>query len=401
MDTSLVGLTRSARTRTDIRVKSVLDRACATAVFVATTRTYWSEVWPFLRTEIKRWRVLATAIPDESLRRAALQALHSKRGNLEGAVAFAAITTRTDRLTSARAMAAYQAAFDYLDSLCEMPHADPIANGEQLNRALLVAVRPDTTHADYYAHHSAQDDAGYLQTLIDSCRQSLIQLPAFGSVNDLLLHASHRAATYQSLNHGDSSGSHTAFDQWAIAETARFQTRDEAPPLYWWEIGAAGGSSLAVLALMGAAADARTSGIEAAELEHAYYPWIGAVNSLLDSLIDQDEDDSPGQHRLLDYYPSFEHAGERLELICGEALRRAQALTPSHGHVLILAAMKGLYLSSIQAHQREVHELRKRLRQAAGPFETMAGYVMRTRQMANRLARSEAYYPGKLCSAPL
>ena len=127
--------------------------SCLTLAFAAATRTYWLEVWPFLRGETQRWVKRAEAIPDQTLRHTALDALRLKRGNLEGAVAFAALASGRHRLPSARAMAAYEAAFDYLDYLCEMPSDDPLANGRQLNQALIVAVQPGREHEDYFAHH--------------------------------------------------------------------------------------------------------------------------------------------------------------------------------------------------------------------------------------------------------
>lgn len=383
MGTPPAGVARPAGARTELRVRSAADRASALAAFAAIARRYWIEVWPALHKQLSHWRILAETIPDEHLRQVALHAQHAKRDNLEGAVAFAAIAPNKDRLLSACAMAAYQAAFDYLDSLCELPNPDPITNATQLNRALLAAVQPSASHADYYSHHGAHADGGYLHTLLDSCRHALARLPAYDVVEDRLMRTSARAAAYQSVNHGDNAETHNAFDQWAIAETERHNTRHETPALHWWEIGAAGGSSLPTLALIGAAADKWTDNKHAAAIELAYHPWIAAVNSLLDSLIDQDEDQGPGQHRLLDYYASAEDAGDRLELISTHALRRAQELKPRHAHPLILAAMTSLYLSSTQAHAPHLNSLQRRLRQCAGPFETLTMLVMRTRRGAN------------------
>ena len=261
-----------------------------------------------------------------------------------------------------------------------LPNPDPIANATQLNRALLVAVQPGAPHADYYARHGARADGGYLHALLDTGRCALAQLPAYEIVKDRLTRTSARAATYQSVNHGDAAETHDAFDRWAVAETKRYSARRETPRLYWWEIGAAGGSSLPTLALIGAAADKRTDMAHAAAIEHAYHPWIAAVNSLLDSLIDQDEDQGPGQHRLLDYYASVEHAGHRLGLIGSHALLRAQELKPRHAHPLILAAMTSLYLSSTQAQAPHLLILRRRLRRCAGPFEPKTMLVMRVRR---------------------
>jgi len=315
-----------------------------------------------------------------------LDAQDAKRGNLEGAVAFAALAAPDHRLSSARAMVAYQAAFDYLDCLCETPHADPIRNGAQLNHALLLAVQPGQEHDDYYAHHAASEDGGYLRALVAACRSALGVLPAYPAVSDGLVRLSSRVAAYQTVNHGDADGSHDAFARWATSEAAHYGRRGEAPKLCWWEIGAAGGSSLAVFALIAAATDPLTGHAQAAAIEDAYFPWIGAVNSLLDSLIDQNEDDAPGQHRLLDYYASPEQAADRLELISTHAIHRARELGPRHGHTLILAAMTSLYLSSADARAPNLCCVRKRLRRCVGPLDTPTMLVMHARRTAGLIA---------------
>ncbi|MGA9876312.1 MAG: DUF2600 family protein [Solirubrobacteraceae bacterium] len=355
--------------------------------FLAATRIYWFEVWPFLRAEMREWRSRAEAIPDQTLRRVALEAQHVKRGNLEGAVAFATLAGCEHRLCSARAMAAYEAAFDYLDCLCEMPNADPLLNGRQLSQALIVAVQPGRGHDDYYAHHSTSRDGGYLRALVDACQTTLGSLPAYSAVGEALVRVSSRIAAYQSFNHGDAHGSHDAFARWALSETELHRHRRGGPQLQWWEVGAAGGSSLAAFALIAAAADPRTVRAHAEAVDDAYFPWIGAVNSLLDSLVDQHEDDAPGQHRLLDYYASSEQATERLEFITKQAMLRAQRLKPRHGHALILAAMTSFYLSSPEARVRDLRRVRERLRRSVGVLDGPTMFVMRVRRAAGAITR--------------
>ena len=355
--------------------------------FVAATRIYWLEVWPFLRAEMRNWRSRAEAIPDATLRRVALGAQRSKRGNLEGAVAFATLAGCEHRLHSARAMAAYEAAFDYLDCLCEMPNADPLVNGRQLSQALIVAVQPGRKHDDYYAHHSRSEDGGYLRALVDACQTTLGSMPAYSAVGDALVRVSNRIAAYQSFNHGDARGSHDAFAQWALSETVSHQLRRGGPELRWWEIGAAGGSSLAAFALIAAAADPRTGRAHAEAIDDAYFPWIGAVNSLLDSLVDQHEDDAPGQHRLLDYYASSEQVTERLEFITKQAMLHAQELRPRHGHALIVAAMTSFYLSCPEARTLDLRRVRERLRKSVGVLDAPTMLIMRARRSASAIAR--------------
>jgi tetraprenyl-beta-curcumene synthase len=352
---------------------------CLTLAFATAARTYWLEVWPFLHREIQVWARRAEAIPDETLRRVALDALRLKRGNLEGAVAFAALADGEYRLRGAQAMAAYEAAFDYLDYLCEMPSADPLANGRQLNRALIVAVQPGREHEDYFAHHSLLGDGGYLHSLINTCQTALGSLPARSAVEDELVRISARLATYQSFNHGDAYGSHNAFLVWADSEAAHHRRHDRGPELSWWEVGAAGGSSLAAFALLAAATDSRTGRAHAAAIDDAYFPWIGAANSLLDSLVDQQEDAAPAQHRLLDYYSSPEHVAERLELMVTQAMARARELRPRHGHALIVAAMTSFYLSNPAARAPDLCALRGRLRKSVGALDVPTTLVMRAR----------------------
>ena len=47
-------------------------------------------------------------------------------------------------------------------------------------------------------------------------------------------------------------------------------------------------------------------------MERAYFPWIGALHVLLDSLIDRAADTESGHHSLVDHYASIEEAAARL-----------------------------------------------------------------------------------------
>ena len=358
---------------------------CPARAFVAAARVYWLEVWPILRRELRGWRRHAESIPDAGLRRVALTAQHAKRRNLEGAVAFATLARPEHRLHSVRAMAAYEAAFDYLDCLCEMPNSNPPANGRQLMQALTVAVQPGRAHDDYYARcEHPSDDNGYARMLVGACQRALAPLPNYPLVSAGLLRVSRRIETYQSLNHGDAGGSHEDFARWASREAARHHASGSGPDLHWWEIGAASGSSLAAFALIAAAADPATESHQVGTIDSAYFPWIGATNSLLDSLIDQAEDAAPGQHRLLDYYDSTEQLAARLELITGEARQRAGSIDSSHGHALILAAMMSFYLTQAEARLPNVRQIRDHLRRnSTSPgLDLPSTLVMRTRNLA-------------------
>lgn len=366
----------------------VWRRVALAAAFVRAARTYWLSVYSWLRRELRCWRRQAQTIPDPVLRQTALDAQTAKVGNIEGAVAFATFAASAQRLTAARAMAAYEAVLDYLDCLCEMPNPNPIVNGRQLNHALLAAVDPAAAHHDYYAHHPQHADGGYLCGLLNACRKALSQLPAYPMVLGAARRISARNATYQSLNHGDAHGSHRQFDQWVKAEAAKYDRTHPGEDLRWWEIGAAAGSSLGVFALIAAAADPNTRPADATNIEGVYFPWIGAVNSLLDSFVDQQEDDAPGQHRLLEYYTTHDEAVARLELILKQAMRQTDLLASGHHHKMILAAMVSFYISAPEARPHDIGS--ERILTTMDDLEIYSTLIMRARRSADRIAASRS-----------
>jgi tetraprenyl-beta-curcumene synthase len=283
----------------------------------------------------------ASAIPDPGLRRLALQAHGDKRGNLEGAAAFAAFVRPPGRQAAVRALVTYQAIFDYLDTLSEQPNDDPVANGLRLNSALLAAITPDEPRVDYYAHRPRGDDGGYLRSLIETCRTALAALPSFATIAAPARSATERVVAYQSLNHGDSNGGHGSFDSWARHEARAY------PDLRWWETGAAAASTLGVFALIAAAANPALRSDTANAIEQTYFPWTGALTSLLDSLADREEDAATGMRGLIDYYTSPQETADRMRTIATEAMQRARALPEGRNHVLILAAMASFYLCDL------------------------------------------------------
>ena len=99
------------------------DRVALGWAFAAAATSYWLSVFPVVRREIARLRERASAIPDPVLRELALQALE-KRGNMEGAAAFATLVPRPRRRAVVRALVAFQAAYNYVDMLAEQPCED-------------------------------------------------------------------------------------------------------------------------------------------------------------------------------------------------------------------------------------------------------------------------------------
>jgi tetraprenyl-beta-curcumene synthase len=311
------------------------------ADFACAARRYWLAVFPRVAREVRRRRTLATRIPDPALRRLALEALDCKRGNLEGAAAFAALVPRGSRPFVVKALVACQAICDYLDLLSEQPSRDPVANGGRLHKALIVATTSGEPHCDYYLHHDHGDDGGYLRGMVESVREALTALPLLPLIAEPMRRAAERIAAYQSFNHGDIFGSYELFERWASAETR------PATGLRWWETGAGAGSTLTLFVLIASAADPSLEPSDVPAIENAYFPWIGALHSLLDSLVDHDEDTATGERGLIDCYPSPIDAAARMHTIAREAVRRAAELPHGRHHALIVAAMTSFYICEL------------------------------------------------------
>ena len=364
-------------------------RIIRVAAFTRAARQYWLSVFPRAQQELNGWCRRAEQIPDFVLRKAAFDGLLSKGVDLEGATAFAAFVSPPLQGKVVRAITAFEIAFDYLDSVVELPSQDPIANGRSLNKALLVAISPGAHHLDYYQHFPRCEDAGYLEALVHTCQVALCSLPSFAAVADPMCRALSRITTYQSLNHGDINGSRNAFQSWACSQTV------EGPGLSWWETAAAAGSQLSVLALIAAAGDPTLRPEHAAALEQAYFPWIGALSTLLDSVVDQQADRAENQQSLVDHYRSPQIAAERMRMITLKAVEAISELPDAEHHQLILAAMAAFFHSTPQASTPEVGMVTRAVFEAMGTQAIPAFLLLRARRTWTRRSRTllVASYP--------
>jgi tetraprenyl-beta-curcumene synthase len=394
----------------------VRERLLLAGVFAAAALRYWLTVFPGVYRQLARWRRRAGGIADPVLRGLALDAL-DKSGNIEGAAAFATFVPRSHRQLVLRAAVAFQTAYNYLDLLSELPSADPPANARRLHEALLVAldwVRSDVRvgtegsvgagSVDYYEYNQQHDDGGYLSEIVEECRATLAVLPSYAAVAPSARRAASRIVEFQSLSAGEPAkarrategalavadgpgvtgrpavtpplrGSYGALERWA-----REQTPAESG-LQWWETVASAGSSLCVYALIAAAARPRCDVPAVAQIEQAYFPWIGALHSLLDNLVDVAEDHATGQHNLIGCYPSALEATTRMRLLAERSLRAARGL-PGDGDSLILAAMASFYLSTPEASLPAARPVARAVLEVLGKPAALAGLVFRLRRLA-------------------
>ena len=360
------------------RLARARDRLSTAIAFVAVAVRFLALVLPEVRGERNRWRAYAERIPSDELRAIASASL-CKRGNLEGAALFAVLATRMHRRDAIRSLVAFQAAYNYLDALSELPSSEPRANARQLHQALLGAVQPGAAQPDYYAHHPDDRDGGYLAALVEACRDGLSRLPSYDAFAPAISTAAARIAEFQALNLSEAHGGQAELELWAA------NLPGSARALAWWERAAGAGSSLALHALVAASARADVEAPVAQQIEHAYFPTIGALHSLLDSVVDRDEDREKGQRSLLEHYGSPLHESVCLTTLASDARHACESLPSPHAHRVIVTAMCSYYLSAPQCHGEQGRATRVHLTDALGPMLDLAIVMFTTRRLLARL----------------
>lgn len=303
---------------------------------------------PTVRAELRAWERAAAAIPNPQLRAHALATLGSERLSAAGAALFA--TTLPRHVPAlVRTLVAYQVICDYLDTLCEQPSDDPVANGATLHRALADAVAPGAATTDWYRLHASGEDGGYLAALVGACRKGCESLPSFPQVRA----AAQREATrnqVQGIKDGPADRRETELRRWARAQS------HDAGDASWFELAAAGSSPLAVLALLAAAADASTSASAAEQVRRCYFPAVEALSTLLDSLADRTRDELTGELSFVAQYPSTAVMTARLQALTLRALVGARRLPNGERHVVLVAGMVAMHLSDPSAWQPSVRD---------------------------------------------
>jgi tetraprenyl-beta-curcumene synthase len=356
-----------------------MDTGKQSLEFARAAQRYWLGVFPVVKREISRWRRQAQSIPSESLRRHAVDTHRIKR-NPEAAAAFAVLAPRASRDKVTRMLVAFQTMFDYVDTVSEQsPAVDPLADARRLHRALGASVSPEPPRNDYYELHPDKDDDGYLTAQVAVCREIMLSLPSYPLVEEAVRRSAARCAEAESQV--NATGSVSAPSPSDASEPGDDQA------LRWWEVGAGASSCLCVLALMASAADPTLSEDDVQRIESAYHPWIAALNTMLDSLVDLDEDRASGLARQIDRYPSIEEAAQRLSMIASRSSEMIADLPQAGLHLALLTGMGGYYLAPRQVWKPRTEPISRGVLDALGPLIKPAITIHRIRQ------RDPLFYP--------
>jgi hypothetical protein len=319
---------------------------------------YWSSVAPLARRGLASWERQALAIPDDRLRSLAVGKLRAERFNPLLAATLATLAPREQRRRATEAIVALQIAYDFLDALTEQPFmvadeesctvtsaeepctatgAGGVAAATRVYRALADALAPEhgVSGGPYLLD---VDDGGYLRALVQAVRRPLAALPSADAVYPVAILAAERCAQAQILGHEAVEVGGERLERWA-----RGAARGSG--LQWPELLAGAQASVLCLhALIAAAADPTTTDEQAQALD-ALYLRVGAL-TMLDSLIDREQDLAHDEPGYLDRYRDGEHMGRRLAMVATDVARQAQVFPRHDHHMATLVGVVAFYGSA-------------------------------------------------------
>jgi len=348
-----------ALTRIGLRIPTVTRANLCTLALARANLRYWPTVAPIVREQLGRWEARAARIADSRRRALALGKLRTERFNPQLAATLATQAPRAHRRTVTEAIVAVQIAYDYLDAL-----------GEQREHT-----GGDGEHTGGDGEHTGGD--AYTRELLASATDRLARLPAARAVEETARRAGERCVRAQALSHAAQSSGDDELARWASAQAA-------GTSLCWPEWLAGAQASVLVLhALIAAAAREDISPSDAEALDRLYLS-IGAL-TMLDSLIDRDEDLARGERGYARWYEDPEQMGEHLAAAARDALARTPT-APGHAHHLMtLTGVVAYYASEPAARDPGAREVFTPVRAELGGALGPALAVMRTWRFAKRV----------------
>jgi hypothetical protein len=355
-----------APTSSEDRLVTLNDRrfvARAGAALALDSARYWLSVAPLVRAHLGGFERRARTIPDPRLRALALAKLRTERYNAETAAMLATFVPRAHRADVTEAIVACEVLYDYLDGVSEQPTPDPLRDGHRVLRALVDAVTPDAAAKDYYRHTPHVDDGGYLSALAGAVRSALARLPAAGTVAPALGASAVRCAQAQARVHADLSSGGGAIEAWAIAQA-------QGTTLAWREyLAGAAASVLAMHALIAAAADPRTTRPQAGAIDAAYLS-IGALVTMLDTLIDYERDARAGAQWYLQHYEDRAALARELVGVARRATLEVRGLPHAAHHLMLLVGAVTYFTSAPAGADGQVRALLAPVHEQLRPLTT-------------------------------
>ncbi len=360
----------------------------ATLKTFTTLSGYGVSIVPRARREIRKWALVAAAIPDPTLRGHATHAIAVDGRNAEAVAALAATAPRRQRRVAVELLVAYQILVDYVDTLGERICADELRRGVEVGMALIAAIEPPASPLQL---DPLGDDGGYLVALVTACRGRFWRLPSAAAVTQHAEVAAVRCGHALAYTHAATrSGTVAELRSWAGIQA-------EAADYAWWEIAAGGNSSIAILALLAAAADPSTTCRAAAALAAAYWPHLCVMSTMLDSLVDYERDAVGCDFSFVSHYHDLEAVRRGLVGATQRSLLATKRLRHPHTHTMIVCGVAGYYAAAATPGSLAAR-LAPSILATMGPTATPIALALRARRRLGVFSRARRSSSGPTTS---
>jgi tetraprenyl-beta-curcumene synthase len=150
----------------------------------------------------------------------------------------------------------------------------------------------------------------------------------------------------------------------------------------WFELTGAASASLTVHTLLALADEVGCDKTRLAQAQRAYFPWISAVTTMLDSYVDQLEDTANGDHSYVAHYGDGELTIRRIQYLLDRSLCEARKLDNAEHHILIVASMVAMYLSKDSARSVPLRAGTESLVRAGGSLTRVLLPILRLWRLA-------------------
>lgn len=320
---------------------------------------YIFKTLPLVKKELNRWRQEARLCGDQVLKTQALNSINNKDFHCYGGAVFAVNTGQQEK-ELIPLIVAYQTICDYLDNLCDRNDCFDGQAFLTLHVALLDALQPEREKSNYYQYYPHQEDGGYLDKLVDCCRNCLRSLSAYPLVQNDMISLAQWYIDLQVKKHLNPDRRENILIEWAENHLPGY------PGLRWQEFAAASGSTLAIFALMALAGRSRVDSEDTQRILKAYFPWICGLHILLDYFIDQQEDREGGDLNFTFYYADNADMLSRLEYFVRQAHQQAACLDEPAFAKTVVEGLLALYLSDPKIKSQGYQQMARSLLTQSG-----------------------------------
>lgn len=314
---------------------------------------------PEVKKRLHHWAREASFCVDQELCTQALNSIAAKDFHCQGGAVFAVPYPDHEELLI-KLIVAYQTLCDYLDNLCDRADCLDGQAFRELHTSLIDALTPNGEKHSYYRSYPYHRDGGYIDKLVDECRQCLQQLSSYNLVSKEVLSLVQMYIDLQVKKHIGWEVREKTLIEWANAGISEY------PDIYWQEFAAATGSTLAVFALLGLASRDKVYQDEIQTTLSLYFPWICGLHILLDYFIDQEEDRLGGDLNFTFYYPDQDMMINRIKTFIREAHARSGRLPRATFTKTVIEGLLAMYFSDPKVKKQGFYHAARELIKESG-----------------------------------